>query len=64
MMAEERTPPEVMAVIAAAVALVLDKPHRILAVQQLTIPQDTVLYVLNPWSMEGRFQIFRSHRVR
>ena len=63
-MVDEQTPPDVMAVIAAAVALVLDTPHRILAVQHLAIPQDTVLYVLNPWSMEGRFQIFRSHRVR
>jgi len=55
--------PEVTAVIAAAVALALDKPHRVLSVK-LAVPQDTTLFVLNPWPMEGRFEIFRSHRVR
>lgn len=55
---------EVLAAIGAAVALALQKPHRILSVQQLVIPQDATLFVLNPWSMEGRFQIFRSHQIR
>ena len=53
-----------MAVIAASVAITLDEPHRIKSVQQLIVPQDTTVYMLNPWSMEGRFSIFRSHRTR
>ncbi len=48
--------PEILAVIAAAVSCVLDQPHRILAVK----PAPTMQH----WSIEGRRQIFASHKVR
>jgi hypothetical protein len=52
---------EIAAVIAAAVATVLDGPLKILHVQQVTahIPA-----YLNVWAYEGRLQIFTSHKVR
>jgi hypothetical protein len=52
---------EIAAVIAAAVATVLDGPLRILTVQQVTAP---VPAYLNVWAYEGRLQIFTSHKVR
>ena len=52
--------PEIAAVIAAAVALVLDRPHRVLAVQQVTVPVPH----LNVWAWEGRTQLFMSHKIR
>ena len=61
----ENTPsPETLALVAAAVAVTIEGPHHLLSVQQLLVPQDTTLYILNPWSMEGRFEIFRSHHLR
>ena len=53
--------PEIAAVIAAAVAVVLDRPHLMVSVQQVTAP---VVPNLNPWAVEGRTQIFMSHKVR
>jgi hypothetical protein len=52
--------PEILAVIAAAIAAVLDKPHRVVAIQQATAlaPEGNV------WAMEGRVEQFLSHRVR
>jgi hypothetical protein len=54
----------VIALIAAAVALVLEKPHRIVSIQESSLQLDVPVFVLNPWSMEGRFQHFGSHKVR
>jgi hypothetical protein len=52
--------PEIIAVIAAAVAVVLAKPFRLVSVQKVETP---VPY-LNVWALEGRTQIFQSHKVR
>jgi hypothetical protein len=51
---------EIAAVIAAAVAVVLDQPYRLVSVQQVATP---VPY-LNVWALEGRTQIFQSHKIR
>ena len=53
--------PEIAAIIAAAVAVFLERPHRLLSVQQVTSP---VVPHLNIWAFEGRTQIFMSHKVR
>ena len=53
--------PQIAAVIAAAVSIVLDRPYRLVSVQQVTVP---VVPHLNVWAMEGRTQIFMSHKVR
>ena len=53
--------PRIAAVIAAAVSVVLDRPHRVVSVQQVTVP---VAPHLNVWAVEGRTQIFMSHKVR
>ncbi len=50
-------PEEVLVVIAAAVAQVIDEPHRIIHTRQLT-PLDLA------WSFEGRRQQHGSHRPR
>lgn len=52
--------PEIAAVIAAAVAVVFDKPYRLVSVHHVETP---VPY-LNVWALEGRTQIFHSHKVR
>jgi hypothetical protein len=52
--------PEIAAVIAAAVAVTFDRPHRLVSVQQVQTP---VPY-LNVWALEGRTQIFHSHKIR
>jgi hypothetical protein len=51
---------ETLALIAAAVAVVLGRPHRVLNVQK-SVP--TVTWV-NAWAIEGRFQHYSSHKVR
>jgi hypothetical protein len=53
--------PQIAAVIAAAVSIVIDRPYRLVSVQQVTAP---VVPHLNVWAMEGRTQIFMSHKVR
>jgi hypothetical protein len=53
--------PQIAAVIAAAVSIVLDRPYRLVSVQQVSVP---VAPHLNVWAMEGRTQIFMSHKVR
>jgi hypothetical protein len=50
--------PEELAVITAAVYAALDRPLRIVAVDEVRGAQSAV------WSLEGRRQIFSSHRVR
>jgi hypothetical protein len=52
--------PEIAAVIAAAVATVLDRPYRLVAVHQIAAPVPH----LNVWALEGRTQIFQSRKVR
>jgi hypothetical protein len=51
--------PEIIAVIAAAVAVVLGRPYRVVSVQASPLaPQGNV------WALEGRIEQFMSHRVR
>lgn len=50
--------PELVAVIAAAVAVTLSKPHRIVRIRAADNPW------LQAWASEGRRQIFQSHHVR
>jgi hypothetical protein len=52
--------PEIAAVIAAAVAMVFKQPYRLVSVQQVATPVPH----LNVWALEGRTQIFQSHRIR
>ena len=52
--------PEIAAIIAAAVSVMFDQPHRVLSVQkiQIPVPQSSA------WAYEGRAEIFHSHKVR
>lgn len=54
------TPPEIVAVIAAAVSVVLDKPHRLISVEHAGMPPPTV----NLWALAGRLEQFVSHKIR
>jgi hypothetical protein len=51
---------EIVAVVAAAVAAMLDRPHRLISV----VPVDISVPHLNVWAFEGRSQLFVSHKVR
>lgn len=55
---------ETLALVAAAVALAVKRPHRVVAVQETSPRIEAPHFVINPWSMEGRFQHFGSHKVR
>jgi hypothetical protein len=58
---------EIAATIAAAVAMVIDGPHRIVGVEPVAKPAFgpwPLGAVLNTWAMEGRVQHFSSHRLR
>ena len=52
--------PELVAIISAAVAAVLDRPYRLVSVEPIAAPVPH----LNVWALEGRTQIFQSHKVR
>ncbi len=52
--------PEIVAAIAAAISTVLTGPYRLVSVQQVVVP----VAHQTAWAVEGRAQIFRSHRVR
>lgn len=52
--------PEIAAVIAAAVAVALDRPYRLVSVQPVPIQTP----FMNVWAVEGRTQIFQSHKIR
>jgi hypothetical protein len=52
--------PEIAAVIAAAVSVLFDRPFRMVSVQPVAAPVPH----LNVWALEGRTQIFQSHKVR
>lgn len=58
--AQARVESEIVAIIAAAIAAVLDCPYKILSVQPLPAPAPH----LNVWALEGRTQIFQSHKIR
>jgi hypothetical protein len=53
-------PPVIAAVIAAAVSVLFNKPYRLVSVQQVATPAPH----LNVWALEGRTQIFQSHKIR
>jgi len=54
---DDELPEEMLVVIAAAVAAVLDRPHRIVHIRGMT-PAD------HGWSLEGRLQQHQSHRIQ
>jgi hypothetical protein len=58
--AVESVPPEILAVIAAAIAVILGRPYQVVSVQQAVAlaPEGNV------WAREGRVEQFLSHRVR
>jgi hypothetical protein len=57
--------PEITAVIAASVATVLGARARIASVSIATAPAaPSVEMLMQQWSMEGRRQIYSSHKVR
>ena len=51
---------EIVAVIAAALAIVLEKPHKVVSVQPVVAP----VAHLNVWAFEGRIELTMSHRIR
>jgi hypothetical protein len=56
----EQMPPEILAVIAAAIAVVLGQPCRVVSAQPAAAPMPE----LNVWALEGRMDQFKSHKVR
>ena len=56
----EQVAAEIVAVVAAAVAVLLDRPHRVISV----VPVEIAVPHLNVWALEGRSQLFISHKVR
>ena len=52
--------PEIAAAIAAAVSELFNRPYRLVSVQQVSTPVPH----LNVWALEGRTQIFQSHKIR
>jgi hypothetical protein len=58
--AVEAVPPETLAVIVAAIAVILDRPHQVVSVQ----PAAVLAPEGNAWAIEGRVEQFLSHRVR
>jgi hypothetical protein len=57
----EEPSPEVLAAIAAAVATTLGAAARVAGVRLATAPPDSSL---GQWSLEGRREIYSSHRIR
>jgi hypothetical protein len=53
--------PEIVAVIAAAISVVLGRPHQVVSMQQASAIRTPVI---NVWSLEGRLEQFKSHKVR
>jgi hypothetical protein len=54
------TTPEIAAAIVVAVSVFLDRPYRLVSVQQVT----ALVPHINVWALEGRTQIFQSRKVR
>ena len=57
---QTRVESETVAIISAAVAAILDRPYRLVSVQLVAAPVPH----LNVWALEGRTQIFQSHKIR
>lgn len=57
---QTRVEAETVAIISAAVAAILDRPYRLVSVQLVAAPVPH----LNVWALEGRTQIFQSHKIR
>jgi len=57
---ETSVDPEIIAVIAAAIAVVIDKPHQVVSIQRVALPPPH----LSVWAFEGRVDLSRSHRLR
>jgi len=57
---QTRLETQTVAVISAAVAAILDRPYRLVSVQLVAAPVPH----LNVWALEGRTQIFQSHKIR
>jgi hypothetical protein len=55
-----RVEAETVAIISAAIAAIFDRPYRLVSVQPVVaqVPH------LNVWALEGRTQIFQSHKIR
>lgn len=51
-------------IIAAAIAALLDHPHRILSTRRVLTSPAWTQQMLTTWSVEGRSTIFSSHKVR
>jgi hypothetical protein len=60
-LASDQMSPEILAVIAAAISVVLGQPHRVLSVQQASAARTPEI---NVWALEGRLEQFESHKVR
>jgi hypothetical protein len=58
--ADKRLEAETVAIISAAVAAILDRPFRMVSVKAVAAPVPH----LNVWALEGRTQIFQSHKIR
>jgi len=56
----EQMPPEILVIIAAAIAVVLGQPYRVVSVQPAAAPMPE----LNVWALEGRMDQFKSHKFR
>jgi uncharacterized iron-regulated membrane protein len=57
--------PEILAAIAAAVSVAVGKPARVAAVRLAPpAPAPSVETLMLQWSLEGRRQIYSSHKVR
>jgi Na+-transporting methylmalonyl-CoA/oxaloacetate decarboxylase gamma subunit len=56
----EVTDPRVIAAIAAAITVVLERPYRIVEIQAA----GHAVGMTSAWAIEGRFQHFSSHKVR
>jgi len=52
--------PETIAIIAAAIAVVLGRSHRVVSVQ----PAAAQTPAVNVWALEGRVEQFMSHKIR
>jgi hypothetical protein len=52
-------PPEILAVIAAAITVALGRPHRVVSIEQSAYTPE-----VNVWALEGRMKQFMSHKVR
>jgi hypothetical protein len=55
---------ESLAVLAASLSVVLGVPFRIKSVSEYRPPQAAVENLMQYWSLEGRRQIYTSHKIR